>query len=77
MFYGEDCCSLAVAIGVGMNLHPILPHSTNLHHTLTKGHLILVIQFLQAILPFSRAKKDFVAPPPTPCSPFLPSTPRY
>jgi hypothetical protein len=64
MFYGKDCWSLAVAIGSGMHLHPILLHSTNLHRTLTKGHLVLIMQFLQAILPSSRAKKDVVAPTP-------------
>jgi hypothetical protein len=74
MFYGKDCWSLAVAIGAGMNLHPILQHSMNLHRTLTKGHLVLIMQFLQAILPSSRAKKDVVAPTPTPFSRFLRDT---
>ncbi len=60
-FYGKDCRSLAVTIGAGMNLHPILPHSTGrnsiLPHStrrnyklgllsLTKYNLGLVMDFL-------------------------------
>ena len=74
-FYGRDCCSLAVTIGAAMNLHPILLHSTRTKDklgllSLTKYNLSLVMGFLdeqvgrQPILPFSRAKTDFVAPPP-------------
>ena len=58
-----------------MNLHPILLPSTRTKDklgllSLTKYNLSLVMGFLdeqvgrQAILPSSRAKKDFVAPPP-------------
>ncbi len=68
-FYGKDCCSLAVTIRARMNLQPILPHSTGRNCklgllSLTRHNLSLVMDFLdpQAILPSSRAKKDFVAP---------------
>ncbi len=60
-----------------MNLQPILPHSTGRNYnlgllSLTKYNLSLVMDFLdpQAILPSSRAKKDFVAPT-SPLSPKL------
>ncbi len=34
-FYGTDCCSLAVTIGAGMDLHPIVLHAPlTTHHTL-------------------------------------------
>ncbi len=87
MFYGKDCCSLAVAIGAGMSLHPIiLLHSTRRKYklglmSLTKYNLSMVMGFLheevrwQAILPSSRAKKDVVAQTSTPLPPppfFLP-----
>ncbi len=75
-FYGRNCCSLAVTIGAGMNLHPILLHSTSRKVklgllSLTKYNLSLVMGFLdeqvrwQAILPSSSgATKYIVAPPP-------------
>jgi hypothetical protein len=83
MFQGQDCCSLAVTIGAGMDLRPItLLHSTRRKDklglmSLTKYNLSLVMGFLeevgwQAILPSSRAKKDFVAPTSTSPPPFLP-----
>ncbi len=65
MFYGKDCCSLAVTIGAGMNnLHPILLHSTRGEDklgllSLDKYVLSRVMGFLsevgQAVLPLSRA----------------------
>jgi hypothetical protein len=66
-----------------MNLHPILPHSTRQNYklgllSLTKYNLSLVMDFLdpQAILPFSRANKYFVAPTsPTPPPPQFFSSP--
>ena len=81
MFRGKDCCSLAVTIGAGMSLHPvILLHSTRKQckiglMALDKYNLSLVMGFLheevrwQAILPSSRAKKDVVAPTSTPLPP--------
>jgi hypothetical protein len=78
LYYGKDCWSLAVTIGAGMNLHSILPHSTRRIYklgllSLTKYNLRLLMEFLdpQAILPSSRAKKDFVAPSPLPRPPNL------
>jgi hypothetical protein len=67
IFYGKECCSLAVTIGAGMNLHPILlqhaPASTRRKYklgllSLTKSDLSLVMEFLeqvewQAVLPSS------------------------
>ncbi len=61
-FYGKDCCSLAVAIGAGMDLRSILPHSTRRDYpklgllSLKKYNLSLVMDFLdpQAILPSSQ-----------------------
>jgi hypothetical protein len=87
MFRGKDCCSLAVTIGTGMNLRPIiLLHSTRKNYqlgllSLTKYNLSLVMGFLheevwwQAVLLSSRAKKYFVAPTSTPLSPFPPPPP--
>ncbi len=77
-FHGKDCCSLAVTIGAGMDLHPILLHSTRRQDklgllSLDKYNLSLVMGFLcaeqvgwQAILPSFRATKYFVAPLPSP-----------
>ena len=34
-FHGTDCCSLAVTVGAGMDLHPIVLHAPlTTHHTL-------------------------------------------
>ncbi len=34
-FHGKDCCSLAVTVGAGMDLHPIVLHAPlTTHHTL-------------------------------------------
>jgi hypothetical protein len=35
IFHGTDCCSLAVTVGAGMDLHPIVLHAPlTTHHTL-------------------------------------------
>jgi hypothetical protein len=81
MFRGKDCSSLAVAIGAGMSLHPIIVlHSTRRKcklglMSLNKYNLNLVMGFLheevrwQVILPSFRAKKDLVAPTSNPAPP--------
>ena len=85
MFRGKDCCSLAITIGAGMSLRPIiLLHSTRREcklglMSLNKYNLSLVMGFLheeevgwQAILPSSTAMKDFVAPTSIPSPLLLP-----
>ncbi len=54
-FFGKDCFSLAVTIGAGMTLDPILLRSTRRNHQLgllsllTKYNLSLVMGFLDEV----------------------------
>ncbi len=81
-FHGKDCCSLAVIIGAGMNLHPILLHSTRRidklgllsldKYVLSRVMGLLCVEQVgwQAIRPSSRASKErFRRSTPTPAPP--------
>jgi hypothetical protein len=73
IFHGKDCCSLAVTIGAGMNLHPILLHSTRKKCnvgllSLTKDDFILVMRFLEQVgwQNKERFRRSDTPPPPFP-----------